>query len=158
MKYYDPKTFRSRDSLGYLSKMAHTLMHECADDILSGHGVSFMQWIAMRKLFEGTALTSSDLCREMSHDNGALTRLLDQLEQQGYLERQRSEQDRRVVELKLTSSGKRKLDQLTALVVERLNLVLDGFSRSEFEELTRLMKKFVAGLQRVRAEQDGEAG
>jgi DNA-binding MarR family transcriptional regulator len=151
MKYYDPKNFRSRDSLGYLSKMAHTLMHDCADQILSAHDVSFLQWIAMRKLREGTALTASDLCREMRHDNGALTRMLDQLEERGYLARERSEQDRRVVELQLTRSGDRKLDELTPLIVEKLNLALGDFSRAEFDELTRLMKKLIDNLQRVQA-------
>lgn len=157
MKYYDPKRFRSQDSLGYLSKMAHGLMHECADEILAGHGISFMQWIAMRKLHEGTAVTASELCRAMSHDNGALTRLLDQLEALGFVQRERSEQDRRVVQLKLTAGGERKLEALTALVVGRLNEVLDVFTRAEVDELTRLLKKLIGGLQDWRRTQNGEA-
>lgn len=156
MKYYDPKRFRSQDSLGYLSKMAHSLMHDCADEILAGHEISFMQWIAMRKLHEGMALTASELCRAMSHDNGALTRMLDQLEAQGFLQRQRSEEDRRVVTLKLTAKGERKLDEVTALVVGRLNEVLENFTRGELDELTRLLKKLIGSLQDWRAQRDGE--
>src|SRR6188768_1642168 len=109
MKHYDPETFSSKSSLGYLLKINHSLMHDCADSIFAAHDISFVQWIALKKLNDGSALTASDLCREMRHDNGALTRLLDQLEERGYLDRQRSEEDRRVVRLELTAAGRRKV-------------------------------------------------
>src|SRR3546814_2219137 len=91
--------------------MSHAQMHCCADAIFAPHDISFVQWIAMLRLREGQALTASDLCRAMRHDNGALTRILDQLEERGFLIRNRSQQDRRVVELELTEAGNRKLDE-----------------------------------------------
>jgi DNA-binding MarR family transcriptional regulator len=147
--FYDPQTFDSRSSVGYLLKTAHAQMHACADRIFADHDVSFVQWIALLKLREGHALTASDLCRAMFHDNGAVTRMLDYLESRGYVERQRSQQDRRVVELRLTEAGGRKLDELMPQVVDGLNEVFNaaGFSMAEFNELSRLLSKLLTRLQ-----------
>lgn len=147
--FYDPAGFTSRTSLGYLLKMAHAQMHSCAERIFAQHDISFVQWIALLKLREGQALTASDLCRSMCHDNGAVTRMLDHLEERGYVERRRSRQDRRVVELRLTEAGEHKLDELLPQVVARLNDVLNasGFSEAEFAELTHLLNKLLTGLQ-----------
>src|SRR5262245_52931339 len=123
-KHYDSKTFTTATSVGYLLKMAHTLMVECASEAFAGRDISFMQWIALMKLREGVATTPGDLCREMRHDTGALTRLLDQLEERGYVARERSQQDRRVVRLQLTAAGRKQAAELIPLAVERLNTAL----------------------------------
>jgi DNA-binding MarR family transcriptional regulator len=147
VKHYDPKTFTSRGSIGYLLKMTHALMHDRGDEVFAPHDLSFVQWITMLKLREGQALTASDLCRAMRHDNGALTRILDQLEERGFVVRNRSQQDRRVVELELTAAGERKLDALLPELVDQLNAVLGDFSKAEFAELTRLLNKLMTNLQ-----------
>lgn len=146
-KHYDPKTFNSQRSIGYLLKMSHAQMHDCAEAVLAPHGVSFVQWIAMLKLREGHALTASDLCRAMRHDNGALTRIIDQLEERGYVVRKRSREDRRVVELELTAAGSRKLDELMPPLIAQLNEVLGVFSKAEFAELVRLLDKLLETLR-----------
>jgi DNA-binding MarR family transcriptional regulator len=140
------KTFTSAGSIGYLLKMSHSLMHDRAAEAFADHDVSFMQWLVLMKLREGTAMTASELCRKMHHDNGALTRLLDQLEQRGLIERERSDADRRVVKLQLTAAGRRKVAELIPLAVDRLNSGLAEFSKAEFQELTRLLNKLMVAL------------
>lgn len=156
MKHYDPETFNSKNSLGYLLKINHSLMHDCADRIFAAHDISFVQWIALKKLGDGSALTASDLCREMRHDNGALTRLLDQLEERGYVERQRSKQDRRVVDLQITDAGLLKVKELTPLVVNNLNTILDPFSAEEFAQLSGLLNKLKTRLEEYAAEKTSD--
>lgn len=154
-KHYDSKTFTAGASVGYLLKVAHTLMAECANEAFVGRDISFMQWIVLIKLREGAALTASDLCREMRHDTGALTRLLDQLEERGLISRERSQQDRRVVQLQLTPAGRKQAAEMIPLVVEGLNRALAEFSKAEVQELVRLLNKFIGGLKAV--EQANEA-
>ena len=150
-KFYDPKTFTARGSIGYLLKMAHQQLHDCGGAALVPHELSFMQWITMMKLREGGTLTASDLCREMRHDNGAFTRLLDQLEQRDFVARARSRTDRRVIELSLTQAGHDKLDEVVPQIVERLNGALGVFTKAEFNELLRLLIKLREGLEAAEA-------
>lgn len=147
IQHYEAKTFTSGKSIGYLVKLAHLMMVDRATEAFAGHDLSFAQWIVMIRLKEGKEVTASDLCRAMRHDTGALTRLLDQLEERGYVSRVRSKEDRRVVELALTAKGLRITDQLTPIIIERLNTALAGFSKAEFTELSRLLTKLVDTLQ-----------
>ena len=147
-KHYEVRTFSSTQSVGYLLKLAHALMHDAASAAFAGHDLSFMQWIVLVKLREGVS-TASELCQIMWHDTGALTRLLDQLEERGYVERQRSAADRRVVQLQLTAAGRRKMTELLPLVVDRLNAALGEFSKAEFDQFMRLLHKLIASLREM---------
>jgi DNA-binding MarR family transcriptional regulator len=147
-KHYEVRTFTSAESIGYLLKLAHALMHDTAASAFQGHDLSFIQWLVLLKLREGVS-TASELCQIMWHDTGALTRLLDQLEERGYVERRRSTADRRVVQLQLTAAGRRKTTELMPLVVDRLNAALTDFSKAEFAQLMKLLKKFIASLREM---------
>jgi DNA-binding MarR family transcriptional regulator len=154
-QHYDPYNFSPKNSLGYLLKTNHTLMHECADRVFANHDITFIQWLALVKLKDGLAETASDLCRSMSHDNGAITRMLDQLESRGFVVRERSLQDRRVVKLNITDTGRTKLAELTPPFIENLNRALQPFSAEEFTELNRLLGKLKMCLEHTPA--SGEA-
>lgn len=156
-RHYDVKTFNAGRSIGYLLKMSHSLLHDAQAAAFAGHDLSFMQWLILLKIREGVAVTASSLCRQMRHDNGALTRLLDQLEERGLIERQRSESDRRVVELTLTAVGRRKVAELLPLAVDGLNNAVASFSKAEFSELVRLLNKLVDTMRAQAAPVDGEA-
>jgi DNA-binding MarR family transcriptional regulator len=147
-KHYDVRTFTSAESIGYLLKLSHALMHDAGAAAFEGHDLSFMQWLVLVKLREGVS-TASELCQTMWHDTGALTRLLDQLEERGYVERERSTADRRIVQLQLTAAGRRKTAELMPLVVDRLNTALAGFSKAEFDQFMRLLKKLIASLREM---------
>ena len=147
MAHYDPENYNPRDSLGYLLKTNQSLIHDCLEKVFATQDINFMQWIALLKLSEGSALTASDLCREMRHDNGALTRMLDQLEGLGYLERKRSLQDRRVVDLQITDAGRLKVKDLTPKALDNMNAALAPLSTEEFVTLTGLLKKLKTCLE-----------
>ena len=146
-KHYDPDSFESHKSLGYLLKTNHALMREGAERMLASFGSNFIHWIILQKLHEGLVSTASDLCREIAHDNGAITRVIDQLEAKGFIERVRSVQDRRVVNLRLTEIGRGELQNLTPAVIDCLNNVLEPFSHEEFIELIRLLEKLKTCFQ-----------
>ena len=153
VRHYDPYNFSPRNSLGYLLKTNHQLMHECADRVFANHDMTFMQWLALVKLKNGLAETASDLCRSLSHDNGAITRLVDHLENRGFVERERSQQDRRVVKLSITDAGSATLAELTPPFIENLNSALDAFSAEEFAELNRLLGKLKTCFEQKSASQ-----
>ena len=134
-QHYRPQTYRSRDSVGYLIRRLYTLLLARFEGALAQADFTLTQWIVLIQLREGTARTASDLASDLNHDSGAITRVLDQLERRGFLQRRRSSQDRRVVELKLTPAGKAIAEELLPLVVDQTNAALAPLSRSEFVQL-----------------------
>lgn len=134
-QHYRPQTYRSRDSVGYLIRRLYTLLLARFEGALAQADFTLTQWIVLIQLRDGMARTASDLASDLDHDSGAITRVLDQLERRGFLQRRRSSRDRRVVELKLTAAGKAIAEELLPLVVDQTNAALAPLSKPEFEQL-----------------------
>jgi len=134
-QYYHPQTYLSRDSVGYLVRRLYTLLLARFEGALAQADFTLTQWIVLIQVRDGLARTASDIANDLGHDSGALTRVVDQLERRGYLQRNRSAKDRRVVELKLTPAGNAIIDELLPLVVDHTNAALAPLSKSEFVQL-----------------------
>jgi DNA-binding MarR family transcriptional regulator len=122
----------------------------CADvlePVFAEHGFTFLQYQILAWLRDGIALNPRDICAQYRHNSGALTRVIDQLEEKGFIERLRRDRDRRKVALQLTDAGRKVIERLIPLVVEQLNQVLQDFSSDELKELTRLLIKFNTSLE-----------
>jgi DNA-binding MarR family transcriptional regulator len=146
-QHYQVSTFRAQQSVGYLTKRAHSLMLAVIEPLLEERGFTFMQYVILAWLRDGIAVNPKDICFQYRHNSGALTRVIDQLAERGLLERIRRDRDRRKVELQLTPAGREAIAGLIPLVVEKLNLALADFSGAEFGEFLRLLVKFNTTLQ-----------
>jgi DNA-binding MarR family transcriptional regulator len=146
-QYYHADSYTTQTSVGYLVKRAHGLALDVLEPELARQGLTFTQYAVLMSVRDGIALNPKDLCIQLRHDSGALTRLLDQLEARGLVQRQRSAEDRRAIELHLTAAGEDALRQVIPLVVDRINQALKGFSHAEADELLRLLNKLILGWQ-----------
>jgi DNA-binding MarR family transcriptional regulator len=146
-QHYQLATYRAQNSIGYLVKRAHSLMLDVMEPLLEARGFSFVQYVILAWLRDGIAVNPKDICAQYRHDSGAMTRVIDQLEERGLLERVRRDRDRRKVELQLTPAGREAIEGLIPLVVEKLNLALADFSSEEVQELLRLLIKLNTTLQ-----------
>ena len=147
IQHYRAESYTARTSIGYLIKRAHALLSDRLEAAVAGGGLTFTQWVVLMYLRDGLALNASDLCAQLRHDSGALTRVIDQLEARGLVQRQRSLEDRRSVGLRLSEEGTRTVQSLVPSVVAHLNDALQEFSRAEVTELTRLLGKLVGSLE-----------
>jgi DNA-binding MarR family transcriptional regulator len=68
--------------------------------------LTFMQFVALKLLGHEKPMTPVELARALHYNPGALTRLLDKLEEHGYLRRVPDAVDRRALRLELTTLGK----------------------------------------------------
>ena len=146
-QYYDPQTYLSRDSVGYLVRRLYTLLLARFEGALAQADFTLTQWIVLIQVRDGVARTASDIANDLGHDSGALTRVVDQLERRGYLQRNRSSKDRRVVELKLTPAGKAIIEELLPLVVDHTNAALAPLSKSEFVQLRSYLVRLLDHAQ-----------
>ncbi len=71
----------------------------------------------------------------------AITGLIDRLEKQAFVQRDRSTEDRRVIFIALTDSGKKILAQLDEPVRNLHQELLGHMSGTELKELSRLLEK-----------------
>jgi DNA-binding MarR family transcriptional regulator len=152
MGHYDTDSYSVRTSIGYLMRRGASLMRNELDRSFARHDLTFLHWAVLRLIRDDPAATATDLCRNLQHDSGAFTRLLDQLEERGLLRRERGDADRRTVRLFLTAGGRRVVESMLPIVVERLNHLLADFSAAEVATLTRLLLRLIERLELCDAE------
>ncbi len=94
------------------------------------------------------ALTASDLSRELGLDPGYLSRMLARLEQQGFVEKVRSETDARRRFLSLTPEGKEAFSSLDARSREEVSEMLEDFPEGDQRRLLEAMRTVQGILDR----------
>jgi DNA-binding MarR family transcriptional regulator len=143
MQHYRQDGYSARSSVGYLLKRAHVLLVDQLEAAVADSEITATQWVVLMYLRDGLAINASDLCVQLRHDSGALTRVIDQLEARGLVQRERSREDRRAVQLRLTAAGIDTVAALIPSVVAKLNFALRDFSAAEASELNRLLSKLI---------------
>lgn len=84
-------------------------------------------------------VTATDLCRELGLDPGYLSRILARLEQQGLLEKVRSESDGRQRLLSLTADGKQAFTLLDQRSSDEASEILHDLSERDQQRLIKAM-------------------
>ena len=69
-------------------------------------GLTYTQYIVFLVLWEKDGITVGEICEKLMLDNGTVSPLLKKMEQAGYVTRERSSEDDRVVLISLTKEGK----------------------------------------------------
>lgn len=139
--FYDIDSFDGGKSIGYLIRRCHTKMMPQIEAQFADAELTFSQWVVLMSLRDKAAGTCADIARNMNHDTGAVTRLVDQLEKRGLVARRRSTSDRRVVHLKLLPAGKAMAKALMPRIVDFWNGVLADFSHAEATNLLSLLTR-----------------
>ena len=107
----------------------------------SGYGINFTQFRVLRALSQAQHLSASELARSVEHDRGALTRLLDRLQEKGYVGRRPNAKDRRGIEVFMTDAGRAIWDSMQACVEQLNQEVLEALDDEEQSQLFSLMHR-----------------
>lgn len=143
MSLYDVRTFRSRDSAGALVGRARKAMYDEFERELEPLELTAAQALVLVILAEDPAATAAVMCRMLSHDAGAMTRILNKLEEMALVRRVREDHDRRSVRLELTREGIALHAEVRRVQMAVLNRMLRGFTKSEARTLETLLKRIV---------------
>jgi DNA-binding MarR family transcriptional regulator len=139
---YDTETFEPSRCIGPLIGRVRVALLESLDRALSPLNVTSAQYVILSILASG-ADSASQICRGISYDAGAMTRMIDRLEQRGLLKRVRVADDRRTVKLQLTDEGKTLYPKMRASAMEVINGLLRGFTKAEARQLEDFLKRML---------------
>lgn len=135
-------------SPGRLLRRIDKLMWRLVEDRFSDAEISFLQWITLKLVRDGTVTTAGELARDIDITTGATTRVIDGLEEKGLLERDRTAEDRRVVRLRVTEAGRGKILETAPFMVEAWNEMLADFEQREVVQLVDLLSKLLETIER----------
>ena len=123
-----------------------------ADPQLSKLGVTSAQFVVMVRLVGNenrgseNHKSASDLCKELSYDAGAMTRMIDRLEKKGLVRRMRCMKDRRLIFLEATELGRAAYPRMLEMSVAVQNRFLCGLDKAQVEQLTGVLNRILQNV------------
>jgi DNA-binding MarR family transcriptional regulator len=143
VSHYSKVDFCLTDNVGVAISKARNLMVMHMEVAIKGLNVRAHHVGILMALLHGIDTTPAALARHLGVNPGLMSRTLDKLETRGMLTRSRNARDRRVVNLELTKAGRDVALRITEIAPEVLNARLECFTTDEFNELRRLLRKFL---------------
>jgi DNA-binding MarR family transcriptional regulator len=138
---YGSEDYQPHQGVGYLSHRVRVEFIEAVDlefmrdPALAALQLTWAQYMTLSMLSTCERRSAAALCRELSYDGGAMTRMLDRLAARGLVRRSREGTDRRQLSLELTDTGKMALPRMRAAVIRVSNRFLESFTKAEARRL-----------------------
>jgi MarR family 2-MHQ and catechol resistance regulon transcriptional repressor len=92
------------------------------------------------------------LAEKLLRSGGNMTLVVDNLQKQGWVKRQRQEKDRRMVEIHLTPKGRRLITRIFPEHAKVIARVMGELTPAEQEDLRRIARKLGRGAEELCAE------
>jgi DNA-binding MarR family transcriptional regulator len=126
------------------SKAATAVYRPMLDEL----GLTYPQYLVMLVLWEGQPRSVRELGEELGLDSGTLSPLLKRLESLGLVERRRSAEDERRVEVFLTDGGTALSAKSMAIPQQLADAA--GLSPAELDQLRETLGRLAAALHSAR--------
>jgi len=110
------------------------------------HGLNRAQWQVLATLIRCEGEKQVALAERLDIEPIVLARIIDRLEQAGYVERRTDPADRRARRVFLTAEARPLIENMRRLGKETGDLAFGGFSRTEIEQLSALLGRLCLNL------------
>lgn len=137
-----------REEMDLNLQVAANILGARFEKVISAFGVTISQYNVLR-ILKGVSPDGHPRCEiasrmlEIAPD---ITRLIDRLEKQGLVVRDKTEQDRRMSITKITSKGLKLVEEIKPVIDEEHNRATKNLSSAECRELSRLVEKLYKDL------------
>lgn len=105
----------------------------------AGFEITIDQWLIIKAILENPGLPQNKIGEFVFKDNASVTRIIKNLERDGFISRKEHELDRRRTTLKVSSKGLKIIDDVQEVVFRNRAKALEGLSSNEIDEIKRLM-------------------
>ena len=133
-------------SFGFLLYDSARLLRRDFDRRARAIGLTRAQWSVLAHLSRNEGISQAGLAEILDIEPITLVRLLDRLEESGWVERRPHPTDRRVYTLYVTAKAWPVIDQIRALAAETRALALAGVADADRARLVELLARIRANL------------
>lgn len=126
-----------------LSRAGHTVYREFHGQVQQA-GLSSLEWRVLATLSDGDGLTVGELAREVLAEQSTLTKLVQRMEQAGWVQRGADETDARRTLVFETRQGKAIVSTLLKAAKKHEAQLLDRFNPNEVAALKKILRALIA--------------
>lgn len=142
-------------NFGFLLNDVARLMRTTFDRRVKRLGFTRSQWWVLNHLFRNDGVTQSELADILEVEKATLGRLLDRMEQKGWIRREGDAGDRRAKRVFLTEEVEPAIKAMRAAAGELRRDAVAGLSASQQEQFVDTLLAIKANLQRLAGENNG---
>ncbi|RKS01033.1 MULTISPECIES: MarR family winged helix-turn-helix transcriptional regulator [unclassified Flavobacterium] len=110
--------------------------------------ITIDQWLVLKCLKENPNATQIELAEKVFKDNASITRIVELLVKANFLQREINQNDRRKMNLKITSSGEKILEDVYKIVLKNRAKALEGITAEEIESVNSILKKISSNCKK----------
>lgn len=137
---------RTLDTFIKLTRCTNSVLGELSTRQTTGD-LTASQFAVLEALYHIGSMTQGEVSSKVLKSTSNLTTVIDNLERDGYVRRERDGNDRRVIHVHLTGAGTSKVEAVLPTHVEALVEIFSVLSASEQETLGELCKKLGKGRE-----------
>lgn len=116
---------------------------------LADHHLTISQFGVLEALYHLGPLSQRQLAEKILRSSGNLTMVIDNLERDGLVRRERDVRDRRVMQVSLTEAGQALITEIMPTHASSIESVFSALSAVEMETLAGLARKLGLALREV---------
>ena len=139
--------FKLDNQLCFRLYTASRLMTQAYHPLLSEHGLTYPQYLVLLVLWEADAQPVNDIARKLYLETNTVTPLLQRMEKEGILTRQRGDKDARQMIVSLTKKGRDLQKKLADVPFSMGKAVLcDSFTPETTPSLFNMLDDIITKL------------
>lgn len=134
---------------GYNLKRAFNAIQMDLNACLADSGLRMMTFSVLSIIDENPGIRQSGVAELLAIERPNMVVIIDELEQAMLIQRDRSDTDRRAYELRVTKTGKARLERARQAVIDHETRMTEGVSEKDIADLITALRKIEAnGLGR----------
>ncbi|MDF2948469.1 MAG: transcriptional regulator, MarR family [Sedimentibacter sp.] len=132
--------------VGHITENAIKQISEAFGRRLQNSGITRIQWIALYYIKTNNRISQRELSNLMNVQDSSAGRLIDRLERDGLIERERDSSDRRVVYIKLSDVGDKLILDLIPLGIKFNEDLVSGIDEKELIIYEKVLEKMLLNI------------
>jgi len=109
--------------------------------------LTMSQFAVLEALLHLGTMSQGDICNKLLLSGSNITTVIDNLEKRDLVRRERRTDDRRVVEVSLTTKGRKLIDNLFPAHAQRITQLFSALSSKEQDQLAALCRTLGLSIQ-----------
>ncbi len=139
-----------QESAGYLVRDAHRAFQRLLEKRIAAHGITRGQWYFLRVLWTKDGLSQRELSARVGMMEPTTVIALRNMEKAGLIRRERSADDRRRAQVRLTAKAKRMRGEMLAIARGINEQACEGVRSEDLETFRRAIARMTANLDRLK--------
>ena len=139
----DPSVSPLKSHLGYWMRVVSFHVSHAFRMKLEASGVTVAEWVVLREMFDSDTMAPSAVAERLAMTRGAISKLVDRLEEKSLLKRSAGTEDRRFQSISLTRQGRVLVPKLAKLADENDKQFFKHLNPADRDQLMRILRETV---------------